>query len=132
MTLRPCLDCGTPTEDARCHEHRAAADTKPSPRARGYDARHDRLSRRLRRDACCSVCGTRDDLQLDHLPGSWERAARGHPLRPGIDVDVKCGRHNREAGAARGHTPRGDTPPPTAQGPQGEANFGSHTPEGYR
>jgi hypothetical protein len=98
--VKPCIDCGAPAASTRCDEHARGRSRRPS-RAAGYDATWDRLSRRLRRTACCSVCGTRDDLQADHLPGAWERKEAGLPLRPGVDVDVKCGRHNREAGARR-------------------------------
>lgn len=134
---RPCIDCGQPTTATRCDD--CDAEHKPAPkkinaRAAGYDSQWDRLSKRLRKIAVCSVCGTRDDLQLDHLPGAWERVAAGKRLRPGIDVDVKCGRHNREAGARRttkflvasrsGEEPR----PAVMREPAPQARKPSHTP----
>lgn len=100
--MRPCLGCGELVDGSYCPDCKPANTPKKiNARAAGYDAAWDRLSRRLRKTACCSVCGTRQDLQLDHLPGAWERVAAGKRLRPGIDVDVKCGQHNREAGARR-------------------------------
>ncbi len=126
--LRPCLGCGEPCEGSRCPECAPVAERarppKASPRARGYDSRWDRLSARLRRVACCSGCGARDDLQLDHLPGAWQRVARGLPLRPGVDVDVKCGSCNRIAGPSRTVTdPGGETPSGGVADPWGEAEL---------
>lgn len=129
MTLRPCLDCSEPTDATRCPDcqtqHNNTRNT--SPRERGYDAAWEKLSKRLRKTACCSVCGTREDLQLDHLPGAWERVAKGLRLRPGIDVDVKCGRHNREAGARRSLKTWPGDPGRTRPVPPGKAQRASHT-----
>lgn len=123
--MRPCLDCGQLSDTTRCSEHRA--DTKPTARNRGYDTAWDRLSARARKlQPFCTDCGATTDLQTDHTPEAWARAARGLPLRL-TDVAVVCGPCNRRRGAARGQTPRGNTPPPATQGPQGEAKFGSLT-----
>ncbi len=115
MTMRPCLSCGEPSEQTRCDECAPGAGRrrwpKASPRARGYDRRWDVLSARLRAVAVCSGCGTRDDLQGHHLPGAWERARRGLPLRPGVDVDVLCGPCNRSAGPSRTVSEPGDVTP---------------------
>lgn len=93
MTLRPCLDCGEPSPDARC-----------SP-CRGYDAQHDKLSKRARRlQPWCSSCGATEDLQLDHGPQTWERRAEGKPLRLQDYRGVYCGDCNRANGPARPDT----------------------------
>lgn len=109
MTLRPCLDCGEPTEGPRCPEH--TLDTKPDATARGYDAAWKRLSKRARRlQPFCSQCGSTEDLQTDHTPEAWARKAAGKSIRL-LDVRVLCGPCNRDAGAARGNAvTRGDTP----------------------
>jgi len=96
---------GGQSPSARCQPCRASFEgaKRNRPRDRAYKTRSWRaLSRAIRGEACCSVCGTRDDLTGDHLPGSWERVELGLPLRPGIDVDVKCRMHNSAAGPARG------------------------------
>ncbi len=89
MTLRPCLDCGQPSPDARC-----------SP-CRGYDSRWDELSRRARKlQPFCSDCGATENLQADHSPEAWTRRAAGKAIRL-KDIDVVCGPCNTERGQAR-------------------------------
>ena len=115
MTLTCCLDCGQPSDGPRCAEH--TTDPKASAADRGYDAAWQRLSRRARKlQPFCTVCGTTDDLQTDHTPEAWARKAAGKAVRL-CDVDVLCGHHNRQAGAARGSGAR------TAHG------RGPHAPE---
>lgn len=123
--LRPCLSCGEPSAGTRCPAHTRNLWT--SARARGYSAAWDRLSRRLRREACCADCGTRAGLQLDHLPGAWERVEQGLPLRPLLDVEVRCGPCNRAAGPARGRAPRGVDPTGNGAGLVREATRRSDT-----
>lgn len=113
----PCLDCGDVTEipltpingqtpEARCDSCKAARDK--THRNRDREAAYAqtawrKLSRRLRRNAVCADCGTRQDLTLDHLnEEAWERHHAGLPLRPGVDVEVRCRTHNASAGPARG------------------------------
>lgn len=123
--LRPCIDCGKPGDGPRCPQHAPAASGKPSARARGYDAAHDRLSRRARRlQPCCADCGRPDDLQLHHKPEAWQRKAAGKIIRL-QDVEVLCGDCNRRRGPARGLTPRGGDPDQDHRGPHRQANFGS-------
>lgn len=48
MAKRPCIDCGTLTDQTRCPVHRAAKQRardqqRGSSTARGYDSRHERL-----------------------------------------------------------------------------------------
>lgn len=125
MTLRPCLDCGEPSQGSRCPEH-AGLERKATARERGYDARHDALSRRARRlQPFCTDCGTAEDLQLHHLPIAWERKAAGKVIRL-VDVVVLCGEHNRDAGPARGGTPH-----PRRPGPALQPGTPLHTPRGY-
>lgn len=122
--LAPCIECGEPTMGSRCSEH-ARPDAKGSPRGRGYDARHDALSRRARRaQPFCTECGTPEDLQLHHTPEAWERKAAGKVIRL-VDVVVLCGEHNRDAGPARG---RGRTPERGRPGPPTQAKFATQTP----
>ncbi|GAA2184691.1 hypothetical protein GCM10009785_33620 [Brooklawnia cerclae] len=129
MTLKPCLTCGALTEGARCQLH---TDTSRPSRARGYDTRWDKLSRRARQlQPWCTDCGRTDDLQLDHLPGAWERVAAHLPLRLGADVEVVCGPCNRARGAARGDQPRGVGVKPLAREPHSRESFGQNTPRGY-
>lgn len=140
MTLRPCLDCGEPTEAAHCPEHVRPSSPKVSASERGYDAAWQRLSAKARRlQPFCSDCGATEDLQADHTPEAWERKAAGRPIRL-QDVDVVCGPCNRKRGAARPQqTPgrgqqtrsfratRGCTPPWRVSDPRGEAKLELHT-----
>lgn len=140
MTLRPCIDCGEPTEATRCPEHAPKSSPKVSASQRGYDAAWTRLSARARRlQPFCTDCGATEDLQCDHTPEAWERKAAGKSIRL-QDIDVVCGPCNRRRGAARPQqTPggsqqtrphartRGCTPPRGHKDPRGEAKFEKHT-----
>ena len=105
MTLRPCLDCGEPTDDARCPPHARLNERRDPERQRreaAYDWTWRRLSQRARRTSpTCEVCGTTEDLTTDHTPAAWERREAGLPIRL-ADVRVLCRTHNASAGAARG------------------------------
>src|SRR5215203_1387778 len=103
MTMKPCADCGALTEGhgSRCADCCEPAP-KPSARARGYDAAHDRLSKRARKlQPFCLDCGSRDDLQLHHKPEAWQRKEAGKIIRL-EDTEVLCGDCNRKRGPARG------------------------------
>jgi 5-methylcytosine-specific restriction enzyme A len=104
--LRPCLDCGTPSEGSRCDEHAAAQAAATRPRSyeaeRGYDRAWRALSARARRmSPMCEVCFTAEDLTADHTPEAWRRKAAGLPVRL-RDIRILCRRHNASAGPARG------------------------------
>ncbi len=102
MTLKPCVDCGTPSDRNRCPTHRPAPSPKRSTRARGYDTPWRRLSERARRlQPFCTDCGATNDLQADHSPEAWRRHAAGLPIRL-QDIEVVCGPCNRARGSARG------------------------------
>jgi len=109
VSLRPCLNCGEPTQTSRCPEH--TVDTDPTATERGYDAAWKRLSARARRlQPFCLDCGATEDLQADHTPQAWARKAEGKAIRL-RDIDVVCGPCNRARGAARGRSvTRGDAP----------------------
>lgn len=99
MLLKPCIECGTLSDKARCAKHRPK-DTR-NARRRGYDTAWTRLSKRARaKQPFCTDCGATEDLQADHSPQAWERHAQGLPIRL-EDVDVVCGPCNRARGAAR-------------------------------
>lgn len=118
MTLKPCVQCGEPSDQSRCPAHRPRC-TKPSSRTRGYDTAWTNLSRRARRlQPWCSDCGATEDLQADHTPEAWAAHDAGKPIKLTM-IDVVCGPCNRRRGAARG-----DTPNPTRQHPAGKAEFG--------
>lgn len=106
MTLRPCLDCGTPVDTPRCSEcappvERERHNRKSSPRARGYDSQWDRLSKRARAlQPFCSDCGTPHDLTTDHSPEAWEARENGKSIKLAM-VSVLCRPCNARKGAAR-------------------------------
>lgn len=111
MLLKPCLDCGEPSEGRRCEACAPSASSlrKTSPRERGYDAGWDRLSRTARRlQPWCSDCGTDEHLTADHLPRAWERKAAGLPLRL-EDVEVVCNDCNVARGSSRPGSQRNST-----------------------
>lgn len=101
--MRTCVECGAPTEDSRCDQHKLK-DSRPKPAIAqaAYDAQWRRLSKRARAlQPFCSDCGALTDLQADHSVEAWERRGRGLAIRL-EDIDVVCGDCNRRRGAARG------------------------------
>lgn len=89
MTLKPCIDCGTPARKSRCEP------------CRGYPASWNRLSMKARAlQPFCSDCGATDNLEADHSPIAWERHAQRKPLRL-RDIDVVCHACNLARGPAR-------------------------------
>ena len=136
MTMRTCLECGTPCLESRCDEHKLK-DSRPKPAAAtaAYDAQWRRLSAQARRlQPFCSDCGTTEDLQADHSVEAWERRERGLAIRL-EDIEVVCGPCNRRRGAARGANvsrPGGVTRRLDADSPRRHKEFRSHTPRGYR
>lgn len=105
--LKPCLDCGELSDQARCPEHRPApVQAKAPTAARGYDYAWQKLSERARKlQPFCTRCNTREDLTTDHTPEAWARKAKGLPIRL-QDVVVLCRPCNSAAGAARGERAR--------------------------
>ena len=129
MIAKPCLVCGSPSEQSRCPDHRPREPRTKTER--GYGWHWDQLSRRARRlQNFCTDCGADDDLQLDHLPSAWERQAQGRRLRLGVDVEVVCGRCNRARGPARPGSTRaaqGTRGRTAAPSPVGKARRALHT-----
>lgn len=106
--MRPCLDCGEPSDEVRCPTC-SPPTTKQrgsSPEQRGYGWHWRMLSRRARAlQPFCSDCGTTERLTTDHTPEAWERQARGLEVRL-VDIDVVCADHNVRRGSSRPGTPR--------------------------
>lgn len=103
MTLRPCIECGEPTDSERCTDHKlkSPGGIKAAAYERGYDHAWRKLSERARAlQPFCSDCGSTEDLQTDHSPRAWARKAAGKVIRI-KDVDVVCGSCNRRRGSAR-------------------------------
>lgn len=123
MTLKPCLECGEPSAESRCPDHRLDAH-RQTAHQRGYNSRWRRLSKRARElQKFCSDCGAVDNLQADHSPEAWRRHNAGKPIRL-QDIDVVCGPCNRTRGAARGTTKpltRGDRVTVSGPKPEGKA-----------
>ena len=107
MTVpRPCIECGVPCPATRCSlcgadRQRLLDQRRGHAAARGYDAAWRVLAARARRLVRhCDDCGSRDDLTVDHLPGAWEKRARGERLTL-ADVSVCCRSCNSRRGARR-------------------------------
>lgn len=117
MTLRPCLDCGTPAPGSRCPACQSQRDARTDAARgnstdRGYDAAWQRLSARARRlQPFCTDCGTNQQLTADHL--RW-------PARTLAAVQVVCQPCNNRRGAARG--PRSRRPQTWGVNPHAEAS----------
>lgn len=108
---RPCLRCQElVASGSYCAECKPKRKPRPS-RARGYDRKHEELSRQARRlQPWCSDClthgGPKNPLTLDHTPQAWAKVNAGKRLTikdvaAGLAV-VRCLRCNIAAGAARG------------------------------
>ena len=70
--LKPCVECGRPSRESRCSEHKLP-DRRPSTARRGSASEHrKRRSRALRRGGFrCVACGVVDktakSLEVDHV-----------------------------------------------------------------
>ncbi len=118
MTLRTCIECGEPSTEERCEQHRLPSSPKAPTTLRGYDWSWQQLSKRARRlQPFCSDCGATDDLTCDHSPEAWRRKAAGKTIRL-QDVDVVCRSCNADRGRAR---PTGDNPRRAAPDPRWQA-----------
>lgn len=93
---RPCIECGTPVEGARCADHRLPKRPKAPPNERGYDHRWRRLSKIARQLwPYCNQCGSTEDLTADHLrPGKVVEGLH--------DIQVLCRSCNARKGAPGG------------------------------
>ncbi len=124
MTMRPCIECGVPSEASRCPEHtRMRHRDRTSARQRGYGGRHDRLSKRARTlQPWCSDCLTTEALTLHHTEEAWRRHEARKPPRLS-DYEVLCGPCNNRRGSPRVglDKPRGGDPSKTPSGPDVEA-----------
>lgn len=103
--LRPCVDCGELSPEARCPDHRPAQTPKKesNTRRRGYGHRWQKLSARARQlQPFCTDCGTTENLTADHSPAAWKVHEKGKAI-PLELIDVVCTSCNNKRGAARGH-----------------------------
>jgi 5-methylcytosine-specific restriction enzyme A len=122
--VRPCLDCGTPSDASRCEEHqRDARRVYERGRKRpSRSKRWEKLSRSLRaRSGFCEFCGTTSDLSVDHVqPVSLGGSMYGGPFR------VLCKSCNAKAYATQ--RAESGVPPRTIGGtqPRGQASSQLH------
>lgn len=106
--MKPCLVCGTLTDQSRCPKHRIKRH-KPSATQRGYPAWWEKLSRDARKlQPFCADCGSTQNLCVDHSPEAWAKVQSGKRLtlkdfRNG-DLSVVCRKCNIARGAARGNS----------------------------
>jgi 5-methylcytosine-specific restriction endonuclease McrA len=68
VTLRPCLDCGTPSDGPRCPAHTTTTKQRPKGHIHTNTTRWKNLSKRLRKlSPFCELCGAREQLSVDHI-----------------------------------------------------------------
>lgn len=72
MTMTTCIECGVISTTARCPAHQAPArpkkKTNTNHAAFKNNTRWKKFSKRLRRlSPHCEMCGTSDDLTVDHI-----------------------------------------------------------------
>ncbi len=92
---RACLGCGEPTPAPRCSTCQAEQDQRRGgAHARGYTRKWERRAADVKRQQpACVVCGTTDDLTVDHrIP----KAAGGTDARE--NLATLCRRHNSAKG----------------------------------
>jgi len=137
MTIpKPCLICGTPTEDtSRCPDCTPPTHALSATR-RGYDAAWRRLSTRARRlQPWCTDFGTVEDLTTDHSIEAWQQREEGKEITLDL-IDVVCRSCNGKRGRARPtSTSSSTTPgrsPSTGPGPLGKPHPAIHTPGGIQ
>lgn len=100
MPLRPCLTCEAPSSESYCVACRALAIRKPSNPAYN-DPKWKRLSKRARRlSPFCALCGSPDDLTLDHSLEAWAFHKRGRAVPLSL-VRVLCRSCNSRQGKAQ-------------------------------
>lgn len=99
---KACLGCGQPGPAPRCPLCQAEADTRTAARRggahrRGYTRAWQRKAARVKRqEPACAVCGTTDDLTVDHIT---PKAAGGTDHRD--NLTTMCREHNSSKGARR-------------------------------
>lgn len=152
MTMTSCLVCGEVSERARCPEHQIVkVKTNTDHVAFANNARWKKLSKKLRKlSPFCELCGTADDLTVDHLVRVTDRPewtyeidncrvlCRFHngvlatvPATPEVEYEIaekirvrRERRRQYQRGAGKPQEETTDRPP-------GKALFPSHTPGGY-
>jgi hypothetical protein len=132
--MKPCIECGEPSNGTRCDEHRREHQTarRGSARGRGYDRTWDKLSLRARKaQPFCSDCFTTENLTTDHKASAWRRKAEGKTIRL-RDVDVVCGPCNTRRGSSRPGSDQGTGTEETGRGPRGKPLTPLHTEDGSR
>lgn len=69
MTLAVCIDCGALADGARCPDCLTRLNRdRGSPQSRGYTRQWNNAAKALkRRQQTCTMCGTADDLTVDHI-----------------------------------------------------------------
>lgn len=68
--MRPCIDCGQPSPQSRCPDHRRRKDNRrrTGPGEAAYDPVWRRLSAAARRASpFCESCGSVESLTVDHV-----------------------------------------------------------------
>ena len=95
MTLmQPCVECGDLSNRNRCEAHQlpSAPKNRTNHVAYANRSRWKNLSRRLRRmSPFCEMCGTKDDLTVDHIVRVTDRPEWTYEVD---NLRVLCRTHN--------------------------------------
>lgn len=103
--------CGTITTTGRCDRHQRKAWQNPSANTRTLTGRQRTTirARQLRREPACRVCGSTEDLEVDHIiPVASAGAALSDE-----NLQTLCGTHHREKSALERRTRLQSHKPPT-------------------
>lgn len=119
--MRPCVTCGELSEQTYCPGCKPA-DTRNHRRDLVTGA-WIKLSRRARTlQPFCTLCGSTRQLEADHHPRAWARAAAKKTIRL-CDVTVLCQRCNSRAGSSKPDSDR------YRRWEQTDGNLSSHEPD---
>lgn len=97
MSLKPCLDCGTPADGPRCDEHTVDKRApKPKSHVHANRGQWKALSAKARRQQpWCSRCHTGSDLTADHIIPFSTCPELAHAIE---NLDVLCRSCNGKRG----------------------------------
>lgn len=97
MSLRPCIQCGEPTDGPRCPEHTTDTRIRKEKGQAAYDPVWRKLSLKARKmQPWCQDCNGTDDLTCDHIIPKTVAPELVHTIE---NLAVRCRSCNSRRGA---------------------------------